>query len=102
MKSDYLVKLRTGFFKTTTYQMKVEKEHVAFLSLDPEDPIKLRFPRHEIQSIEVMISDGMEFDFITSEQTVSGFLIENDQSERLIDRLKLCYEDRFYVDYRVI
>ena len=102
MKKDYVVKLRTGFFKTVTYQMKVEKDQVAFLSMDTDDPILLRYPRHEIQSIEVMISDNMEFDFITKEQIISGFLVEYDESERLIDRLKLCYEDRFYVDYRVI
>jgi|SRR6056297_3205771 len=87
MEVNYNIRVKTGFFKTTKYQLVVKK---SLLELIPEnnDDAKIFLKEDEILSISLRKRDELHLDFNLKEDGITGTLLDIKDTQKIFKLLK--------------
>src|SRR6056297_444163 len=75
MEVDYHIKIKTGFFKTSTYRFIVRKGLVELIP-ENENEDKISIEEGEIASMLLRKKEDLYVDFILNEGVISGIFLD--------------------------
>lgn len=87
MEVDYHIKIKTGFFKTSTYRFIVRKGLIEMIP-ENEGEYKISIKEGEIVSMLLRKKDDLYVDFILNEGVISGIFLDVGDFQNVFKLLK--------------
>ncbi len=87
MEVKYYIKVKTGFFKTTKYQLVVKKSLVELIP-ENNDSKKIFLKEDEILSVSLRKKDELHLDFNLKEGGITGRLLDIQNIQKIFKLLK--------------
>jgi hypothetical protein len=87
MEVDYHIKIKTGFFKTSTYRFIVRKGLIEMIP-ENEGEYKISIKEGEIVSMLLRKKDDLYVDFILNEGVISGIFLDVGDFQNIFKLLK--------------
>ena len=87
MEVDYHIRIKTGFFKTSTYRFIVTK---GLIELNPEDEKedKISIKEGDIVSMLMRKNDNLYVEFILNEGVISGIFLDVGDFQKVFKLLR--------------
>ena len=87
MEVNYHIKIKTGFFKTSTYRFIVRKGLIEMIP-ENEGEYKISIKEGEIVSMLLRKKDDLYVDFILNEGVISGIFLDVGDFQNIFKLLK--------------
>ena len=83
---NYYIKIKTGFFKTSTYRFVVKKSLIELIPEKEEDKISIK--EGDIASMLLRKKDNLYLEFILYEGVISGIILDVGDFQNVFKLLK--------------
>jgi hypothetical protein len=85
---NYVLKLKTGFYKTTLCQISIQSNCINLIPLNSEMKDPILFTSSDLVSLHLIKDKHSEIEIKTRDQTLSGIFEENQDLKKIHQELK--------------